>query len=171
MLDGCASSFHPCHASDQHVYLRKKMKWRQSRLDWTGLVPNKMNILKCHVLDPRRAMLYSCHLGACCGRKLSPRNVSYTRFRYMQLMYISLHTIDVYIDIYNWCIYRALRARSDWVQSTDARISYASAPPLTNCHRSPNSMMFLDSGIKLASHTETILRILEMCFDFSFTQL
>ena len=53
----------------------------------------------------------------------------------------------MYILIY---IYRALRARSDWVQSTDARISYASAPPLTNCHRSPNSMMFLDSGIKLA---------------------
>ena len=71
----------------------------------------------------------------------------------------------MYILIY---IYRALRARSDWVQSTDARISYASAPPLTNCHRSPNSMMFLDSGIKLASHTKTILRILEMCFDFSW---
>ena len=25
MLDGCASSFHPCHASDQHVDLRKKL--------------------------------------------------------------------------------------------------------------------------------------------------
>ena len=75
--------------------------------------------------------------------------------------------VYIELNIYNYCthcIYRALRARSDWVQSTDARISYASAPPLTNCHRSPNSMMFLDSGIKLASHTKTILRILEMCF-------
>ena len=86
----------------------------------------------------------------CSGRKRSPHNVWYTRARNIRLMYISIYTIDVY------CIYRALRARSDWVQSTDARISYASTPPLTNCHRPPNSMMFLDSGIKLASHTKTI---------------
>ena len=182
MLDGCASSFHPCHASDQHVDLRKK--WNEDNQDvhflisgeyddhivrllilfivnWISALKNEYIEVSCFWSKARNADLMSSW-----GKdRALTGNAPHVMYNIQELdiynwclLYIWISTIDVY------CKYRALRARSDWVQSTDARISYASAPPLTNCHRSPNSMMFLDSGIKLASHTETILRILEMCF-------
>ena len=70
MLDGCASSFHPCHASGQHVDLRKKLNEDNQDVhflisgEYDDHIVRLLILFKCHVFNPRRAMLSSCHLGA-----------------------------------------------------------------------------------------------------------